>query len=125
MPALAVLLLISVTATAAQSSTGLNSCLQSIPGAPELHLPGSPNFRDIANGLRIIRWHNPAAVVFPRNTAQVQAAVLCAVGSKVRPVPRSGGNSFEALSTGDGVLVIDLSDLAGEHTWGMHTHTHS
>jgi hypothetical protein len=45
---------------------------------------------------------------------QVQAAVLCAVNAKVRPVPRSGGNSFEALSTGDGVLVIDLADLAGE-----------
>jgi len=30
----------------------------------------------------------------------------------IQPHPRSGGNSFEALSTGDGALVIDLSNMA-------------
>jgi len=44
--------------------------------------------------------------------AHVQAAVLCARKYKVQPIPRAGGNSFEALSTGDGALVIDLTNMA-------------
>eukprot|EP00775_Hariotina_reticulata_P011298 gene11298-11448_t len=84
----------------------------SIPGRPELQLPGSPDWQVYANGLRIIRLHNPAAVIFPNTTSQVQGAVLCARKYKVQPIPRSGGNSFEALSTGDGALVIDLSNMA-------------
>lgn len=90
----------------------MTACLKAIPGSPELHLPGSPNFRDYANGLRIIRWHSPAAVIYPRTVQQVQAAVLCAVRAGVQPIPRAGGNSFEALSTGDSACVIDLSDMA-------------
>jgi FAD/FMN-containing dehydrogenase len=31
---------------------------------------------------------------------------------KVQPIPRCGGNSFESLSSGDGALVIDLSEMA-------------
>lgn len=42
----------------------------------------------------------------------MQAAVLCAVHFNVQPIPRCGGNSFESLSSGDGALVVDLSDMA-------------
>jgi FAD/FMN-containing dehydrogenase len=48
--------------------------------------------------------------MFARSVAHVQAGVRCAVAAGVRPVPRAGGQSFEALSTGDSdTLVLDLS----------------
>jgi FAD/FMN-containing dehydrogenase len=91
----------------------LAACLRAIPGgAPELHLPNSPDYELYANGLRIPRLFSPAAVVFPTAPPQVQAAVLCGVAHGARPVPRSGGHSFENLGSGDGALVIDLSDMA-------------
>jgi hypothetical protein len=96
----------------ANRAASFSACLRSIIGFPEVHLPGTPNYRDYANGLRIIRWHSPRAVVYPKTVRQVQAAVLCAAKFKVQPIPRGGGNSFESLSSGDAALVIDLSDMA-------------
>lgn len=97
---------------AANRAASFAACLRNIKGFPEVRLPGTPSYRDYANGLRIIRWHSPAAVVYPKSVRQVQAAVLCAVKFNVQPIPRCGGNSFESLSSGDGALVIDLSEMA-------------
>ncbi|KAI8468062.1 MAG: hypothetical protein J3K34DRAFT_523261 [Monoraphidium minutum] len=90
----------------------LASCLKAIEGAPELRLPGSPDYELYGNGLRTMEPHTPAAVLFPDTTPQVQAAVVCATRHGVRPIPRSGGFSFENLGTADGALVIDLSNMA-------------
>ncbi|KAF8067329.1 FOX1 [Scenedesmus sp. PABB004] len=95
-----------------QQRLTLTACLRGVPGL-ELHLPGSPDYGEYANGLRIPRLHTPAAVVLPSSVPQVQAAVVCAVRAGVQPIPRAGGNSFEALSSGDGALVIDLSANMG------------
>jgi hypothetical protein len=98
--------------TTASRAASFAACLRSIIGFPEVRLPGTPNYRDYANGLRIIRWHSARAVVYPKSVRQVQAAVLCAAKFKVQPIPRGGGNSFESLSSGDAALVLDLSDMA-------------
>lgn len=42
----------------------------------------------------------------------MQAAVKCSVMFHVQPIPRAGGNSFEALSSGDGALVIDITKMS-------------
>lgn len=95
-----------------QAAATFINCLTSIPGNPELHLPGSPDYRTYSNGLRIIRWQSPRAVVYAENTSQVQAAVHCATSNSVQPIPRAGGNSFEALSSGNGALVIDITKMS-------------
>lgn len=97
---------------AAQQADTFTSCLTNIPGSPLIRLPGSPDYRTYANGLRIIRWQFPAAVIYAESAAQVQAAVLCATKFRVQPIPRAGGNSFEALSSGNGSLVIDLTKMS-------------
>lgn len=56
----------------AKQANSFTACLKLIKGSPELRLPGSLNYRDYANGLRIIRWHTPAAVIYPKTVRQVQ-----------------------------------------------------
>jgi FAD/FMN-containing dehydrogenase len=97
---------------AALVNATLASCLSAISGRPELSLPGFQNYALVAHGMLIPRLQRPAAVIFPDTVPQVQAAVLCAVKHNVYPIPRSGGGSFEALSTADGALVIDLTNMA-------------
>ncbi|TFK61310.1 FAD-binding domain-containing protein [Pluteus cervinus] len=55
----------------------------------------------------------PAAVVRPNSTQQVAAAVRCAVASKIKVQPKSGGHSFGNYGLGgvDGALVVDLQNL--------------
>ncbi len=54
----------------------------------------------------------PLAVVQPRDTADVSAAVKWADRRDVRVLAKSGGHSYAGYSTGNDVLVIDLSSLA-------------
>ena len=51
----------------------------------------------------------PLAIVQPKDTDDVRAAVMWAGKRDVRVLPRSGGHSYAGYSTGDGVLVVDLS----------------
>ncbi|KIM37158.1 Glucooligosaccharide oxidase [Hebeloma cylindrosporum] len=55
----------------------------------------------------------PAAIVRPKTTEQVSAAVQCAVKAGVKVQPRSGGHSFANYCLGgtDGALVVDLINL--------------
>jgi hypothetical protein len=59
----------------------------------------------------MIRKHSPIAVVYPVDYEQVRRSLLCATSFGVQPIPRSGGNSFEAFSTADGAVVIDISEM--------------
>ncbi|KIM38540.1 hypothetical protein M413DRAFT_243168 [Hebeloma cylindrosporum] len=56
---------------------------------------------------------HPAAIVRPKTTEQVSAAVQCAVKAGVKVQPRSGGHSFANYCLGgvDGALVVDLINL--------------
>jgi hypothetical protein len=54
---------------------------------------------------------HPLAVVQAKDGDDVKAAVKWAGRRDVRVLPRSGGHSYAGYSTGDGVLVIDLSNL--------------
>jgi FAD/FMN-containing dehydrogenase len=92
---------------------GLQLCLQSIPGQPEVIYPDSPLYPTFSNGLRVQHQvAKPAAIILPTTTEQVQAAVICAVNNTARPIPRSGACSFENLGTGTDALVIDLNNMA-------------
>lgn len=53
----------------------------------------------------------PLAIVQAKDGDDVRAAVKWASKRDVRVLPRSGGHSYAGYSTGDGVLVIDLSKL--------------
>ena len=55
----------------------------------------------------------PAAIVRPKTTEEVSAAVQCAVKAGVKVQPRSGGHSFANYCLGgtDGALVVDLINL--------------
>jgi FAD/FMN-containing dehydrogenase len=54
----------------------------------------------------------PLAVVQPRDAADVGAAVRWANRRDVRVLAKSGGHSYAGYSTGNGVLVVNLSSLA-------------
>jgi FAD/FMN-containing dehydrogenase len=97
---------------AQQSCARVTGCLSKIPGKPEFHTVHSTLYTTYSNGLRGLNVRKPAAVVFPDTIQQVQAAVLCAVRAKVRPIPRSGACSFENLGSGDGAVVVDLTNMA-------------
>jgi FAD/FMN-containing dehydrogenase/Fe-S oxidoreductase len=51
----------------------------------------------------------PAGVVFPRDTAEVQAAVRVAADHDVPVLPRGAGSSLAGQAVGPGCVVLDLS----------------
>ncbi|WP_265112007.1 FAD-binding and (Fe-S)-binding domain-containing protein [Halosolutus halophilus] len=51
----------------------------------------------------------PAGVVFPRDTADVQAAVRVAADHDVPVLPRGAGSSLAGQAVGPGCVVLDLS----------------
>lgn len=55
----------------------------------------------------------PRAIVYPTNTEEIQAAVLCAVESDLKVAAKSGGHSYASmgLGGGDGSLVIQLDRI--------------
>jgi FAD/FMN-containing dehydrogenase len=55
----------------------------------------------------------PAAVVQPRDTQDVRAAVRWANRFDARLVPRSGGHSYAGYSAGDRAVVLDLRRING------------
>ena len=66
----------------------------------------------------------PAMIVFPKNTADVAAAVKFAVAQKLKVGVRSGGHSWTASAVQDGSLLIDLFtwnkvdiDIASKTAW--------
>ena len=107
------LLLLLLVSYAAAGPEGLQSCLDSIPGQPQVIYPNSSLYPIFSNGLRLQHQvAKPAAIILPNTTEQVQAAVICAVKNTVHPIPRSGACSFENLGTADDALVIDLNNMA-------------
>lgn len=55
----------------------------------------------------------PLAIVYCRNKNDISNAVLWSIKHKIPLRIRNGGHNYEGYSTGDAVLVIDLSELNG------------
>lgn len=55
----------------------------------------------------------PRAIVYPKTTEDIQAAVLCAVESDIKVAAKSGGHSYASMGLGgeDGSLVIQLDGI--------------
>ncbi|KAJ3041538.1 hypothetical protein HDV00_009013 [Rhizophlyctis rosea] len=70
-----------------------------------------PNYLLNANGERIFRPRAPLGIVLAKKKEQVRDAVKCARRFDVRPTVRSGGHSYEALSSLNDTLIIDLSTM--------------
>ncbi|KAG7394941.1 hypothetical protein PHYBOEH_004462 [Phytophthora boehmeriae] len=71
----------------------------------------SPLYEDYATGPKARIDRKPAGVYFATSEDDVVRAVKCSVNSGLAPVPRSGGHSYEVLSSMDGSLVIDIADM--------------
>ncbi|KAJ3011216.1 hypothetical protein HKX48_006966 [Thoreauomyces humboldtii] len=101
-----------VTASPAmpRSSGGLASCLPS--DAQVVWRDGSATYALDAIGQAIFRTRTPAAIIFATSAADVSQSVKCANANGVVPVARSGGHSYEALSSLNDALVIDLSKMS-------------
>ncbi|KAJ3036520.1 hypothetical protein HDV00_002668 [Rhizophlyctis rosea] len=63
---------------------------------------------------RVKRARAPLGILWVRNKEEVPVAIKCAVKAGVRPVPRSGGHSYESLSALNETLVVDLSQYTEE-----------
>jgi len=96
-------------AYAAASSADWVDLSRSIRGS--LLMPDSPDY-PVAR----LAWNTiyddvfPQAVLLAADASDVQKAITFCQDLGIRPVPRSGGHSFQGFSTGTG-LIIDLSRL--------------
>ncbi|KAI8907755.1 hypothetical protein DFJ77DRAFT_177307 [Powellomyces hirtus] len=87
------------------------SCLPS--DAKVIHRDtNNPEYVVHANGQAIFRMRSPAAIIFATSPEHVSQAVKCANANGIVPVPRSGGHSYEGLSSLNDALVIDLSRMS-------------
>ncbi|KAE8902139.1 hypothetical protein PF005_g11282 [Phytophthora fragariae] len=71
----------------------------------------SPLYEDYATGPKARIDRKPLGVYFATSEDDVVRAVTCSVANGLSPVPRSGGHSYEVLSSMDGSLVIDMADM--------------
>ena len=55
----------------------------------------------------------PRAIAYCANAADVERIVRWAVRERIHVVPRSGGHSYAGYSSGNGVVVADVSRLSG------------
>lgn len=72
--------------------------------------PGQPAYDAVSR--TVLASGQPMAVLQVADVADVQVAVLFAVGAGLPLAVRGGGHSFQGFGTNDGGLVIDLSRLS-------------
>ncbi len=77
----------------------------------EVLTPEHPSFEGAAGVFQLAATGRPAAVVRPRDAAEVARAVACARHCELDIAVRGGGHSAAGHSTGDGVVVIDTRAL--------------
>ncbi|KAJ3254296.1 hypothetical protein HK103_007266 [Boothiomyces macroporosus] len=93
--------------TVNQTKNALTSCL----GSDNVVLPIDNDYQRFASGERARVARKPAAIYFAQSEFDVIKAVNCSRQLGLTPIPRSGGHSYENLSSGDNALVIDLSNI--------------
>ncbi|KAJ2992589.1 hypothetical protein HDV02_002973 [Globomyces sp. JEL0801] len=76
-----------------------------------LVLPSNPNYNALSSGNhnRIHRY--PAGVYLANSEEDIVNAIKCAYNNRLRPVPRSGGHSYESFSSQTGSIVIDIANV--------------
>ncbi|KAJ3144140.1 hypothetical protein HDU89_008954 [Geranomyces variabilis] len=99
------------TDASTSSASGLPSCLPT--DAEVIYRDQSSAAYNLNKiGQAIFRTRTPAAIIFATSTDHVSQSVKCAHSQNMVPVARSGGHSYEALSSLNDALVIDLSKMA-------------
>jgi hypothetical protein len=96
------------------SSSPLQECLQSAIGKDNVAFKDSPFFQ-----LSHVKSYNlgipvtPAAVTYPKTTAEIAAVVKCAVDNSLKVQPRCGGHSYANYGIGgqDDTIVVDLKSF--------------
>ncbi|KAI8610007.1 hypothetical protein BC830DRAFT_1173059 [Chytriomyces sp. MP71] len=83
--------------------------LQACVSQFENYFPSASLFDTYRHGERIRQNRFPAAVVYANSESDIKTALQCATANGYHAVVRSGGHSYEALSSMDGQLVIDIS----------------
>ena len=91
----------------------LDSLASALSGT--LLLPGDSTYDTARRGHNLAIDQHPLAIARVADAADVATAVAFAREADLELAIRSGGHSVAGHSTGDGVLVIDLSALQGLH----------
>ncbi|KAJ3218768.1 hypothetical protein HK099_004933 [Clydaea vesicula] len=116
-------LLVTLT-TSFQSVPDFEACLKNIVNSPDVTFPRDGLKYELARtGVRNLISSFPAAVIYPGTVSEVQQAVKCARAFGYNPVPRSGGHSFEGLSSLGNALVIDFSEKLNKLTVNVQANT--
>ncbi|KAG1687600.1 hypothetical protein DVH05_004690 [Phytophthora capsici] len=92
-------------------SSSTNSGNGTVTVNTNLFVEESPLYEDYATGPKARINRKPLGVYFATSEEDVVRAVTCSVSNGLAPVPRSGGHSYEVLSSMDGSLVIDMADM--------------
>jgi FAD/FMN-containing dehydrogenase len=102
----------SQTVNPALEEATIGQLRESVRGV--IHTPGSEGYEEacrIWNGAHDSR--RPALVISCTGAADVIAAVGFARANRLEIAVRGGGHSIAGFSTGDGVMVVDLSPMNG------------
>lgn len=110
----------SIRAAADPNISGWES-LSAALGGPVLR-PENPQF---ATAKQVFNTNyndsNPAAIVTPTSSADVQKAMAFAAAHNLKVAPRSGGHSYVGASTANGAMVFDLRQLPGDINYDAAT----
>ncbi|KAE8373900.1 hypothetical protein BDV26DRAFT_54796 [Aspergillus bertholletiae] len=90
-------------ATCLLASVGGNSSL--------VAFPQQPNYPSLVEPYNLDLLRTPAAIVFPKDTSQVAAAVKCAVDAGIKVQAKSGGHSYGNYGSPTDGLSINLENL--------------
>jgi FAD/FMN-containing dehydrogenase len=96
---------------AASASTQEETATVELDADSNFFVNSSSLYADYATGPKARIDRKPAGVFFATSEDEIVRAVVCAVASDLAPVPRSGGHSYEVLSSMDGSLVIDMAEM--------------
>jgi FAD/FMN-containing dehydrogenase len=104
-------LVVLATANPLAKRAAIDDCLSS--AAVPVDKPGSTDWQQDANPFNQRLPYKPVAIVVPKTTEHVQAAVSCAAKVGVKVNPKSGGHSYASFGLGgeDGHMVVELDRM--------------
>ncbi|EPE28137.1 FAD-binding protein [Glarea lozoyensis ATCC 20868] len=105
-----------ITAQATAAIPDLFTCINKVfastgDASKRLITPANELYTDARTGEKINDENYPIAIAYAFTTAEVPALLNCATRSRVKPTIRAGGHHFEAYSSLNGTLVIDIAHL--------------
>lgn len=98
-------------AAAASLPSSLQTCLKNTKA--ELSYPSDSSYGDYSAPENSALKASPAVIVLPKHASVAAKVVKCVAdeGGKVKLSPRGGGHSYEAYSTPNGAVTLDLRKL--------------